>query len=70
MESAPVSTLSPQTSWQQVVKSSPGLECMVKHMLANSQTAQKIKILPPAPPLPGYTWCTGPPGERGNIIQA
>ena len=41
METAPVSTLSPQTSWQQVVKSSPGLERMVKHMLANSQTAQK-----------------------------
>ena len=30
MESAPVSTLFPQTSWQQVVRSSPGLECMVK----------------------------------------
>ena len=30
MERVPVSTPSPQTSWQQVVRSSPGLECMVK----------------------------------------
>ena len=41
MESAPVSTLSPQTSWQQVAKSSPGLERKVKHMLANFQCGSR-----------------------------